>query len=84
MLRTVDDGVFKDIRIEEGEMFLLPGNSIGTICEFTKLTCYRCQSTANTPHNPVRFANTIGVVVERVRPGGSIGEHYRSLFRFFF
>ena len=73
LLRVVDEGKFKDVRIEEGEMFLLPGKP------YEPDILYVCASfirVANTPHNPVRFANTIGLVVERVRPEGSLGISY--------
>ncbi|KAI5803394.1 3-hydroxyanthranilic acid dioxygenase-domain-containing protein [Peziza echinospora] len=44
-------GVFRDIYIDEGEMFLLP---------------------PNIPHNPVRFADTVGIVLEQPRPAKSL------------
>lgn len=69
LLRLVDDGVFRDMRIEEGEMFLLPRASLPSNYSRSLLT----NGLANTPHNPVRYENTIGLVVERVRPEASIG-----------
>ena len=70
LLRVVDDGVFRDIEVGEGEMFLLPGapTSIPPLhMSILNLPI------ANTPHNPVRFADTVGVVIERVRPPSSLG-----------
>ena len=69
LLRTVDEGKFRDIRIEQGEMFLLPCTfstcSVGAAVENILL--------ANMPHNPIRSANTIGLVIERVRPEETLG-----------
>lgn len=47
-VKIQEDGQSKDITINEGEIFLLPGN---------------------IPHNPIRPANTVGLVIEKVREG---------------
>ena len=70
MLKVVDGETFTDIRIEEGEMFLLPGETDSHAAHRRS----RINRTANTPHNPVRFADTIGIVIEATRPAGSNGE----------
>ncbi|ODQ53829.1 3-hydroxyanthranilate 3,4-dioxygenase [Saitoella complicata NRRL Y-17804] len=56
LLKVVEDSLtdnpkFRDIKIGEGEMFLLP---------------------PNTPHNPVRFTDTVGIVLEQDRPESSL------------
>ena len=86
LLRVVDGEDFKDIRIEEGEMFLLPGAAsyvsllrvlVADICLTASLIILSSHDglrhIANTPHNPVRFENTVGLVIERVRPEEAIG-----------
>jgi 3-hydroxyanthranilate 3,4-dioxygenase len=89
LLRVVDDGIFRDIEIKEGHMFLLPGalrtcstafliliirwQSTCIIIMHTRYVCVVIFLPGNTPHNPVRFADTVGIVIERVRPETSIG-----------
>ena len=51
LLKIIEGEHFRDVPINEGDMFLLP---------------------ANTPHNPVRFANTVGIVLEQKRPANSV------------
>lgn len=50
-VRIQEDGKPADVRIREGEMFLLP---------------------PRVPHNPIRGANTVGLVIERKRREGEL------------
>jgi 3-hydroxyanthranilate 3,4-dioxygenase len=74
LLRVVDGDQFRDIPIKEGDMFLLPRQSSRTN-SFSDWTCSNLSVLANTPHNPVRFADTIGLVIERKRTDDSIGAY---------
>lgn len=51
ILRVMEDEGRRDIRIREGEIFLLP---------------------PKVPHSPQRFANTVGLVIERQRLEGEL------------
>ena len=74
LLRIVDGEAFRDMPINEGEMFLLP-RPCAVPLVFSNWTSLTFSTPANTPHSPVRFADTIGLVIERRRPDDSIGAH---------
>lgn len=70
LLKVIEDGKKRDIQIGEGEMFLLPGEHQ---ISHTSGRALNRQLAGNTPHNPVRFADTIGIVLEQVRPADALG-----------
>lgn len=80
LLRVIDDGVFRDIEIKQGQMFLLPGAYYARTAFLSLIVIIFCPIRlllpGCTPHNPVRFADTVGIVIERVRPEAAIGKHY--------
>lgn len=69
----VEGGEFREITIGEGEMFLLPGAPPHSLSHTATQTALIGRVTGNTPHNPCRYADTVGIVVERVRPGSAVG-----------
>jgi len=64
LLKVVDNGVHKDIPIREGNQFrrtlLIPAGEMFLL-------------PGNVPHSPIRFADTVGIVVEQNRPETSEG-----------
>ena len=74
LLCIVDGTEFRDVPIKEGEMFLLPREpSILPVVGGQRHDM--SVMLANTPHNPVRFVETIGIVIELQRPEASLGLH---------
>ena len=74
LLRVVDGNEFRDIPITEGSLFLLPRTFPTSRCTLTYcLTFYAPPILGNVPHNPVRFAGTVGIVIEGERFEGSKG-----------
>jgi 3-hydroxyanthranilate 3,4-dioxygenase len=63
LLKVVDDGQHKDIHINEGFPDVC---ALLTAGEMFLLP-------GNVPHSPIRFADTVGVVVEQKRPAESVG-----------
>ena len=61
LLRVVDEGKFRDIHIEEVRAGLLLAMPL-RIAYLASSKGSMFLLPANTPHNPVRFANTIGLV----------------------
>ncbi|SCZ87766.1 BZ3500_MvSof-1268-A1-R1_Chr2-3g05234 [Microbotryum saponariae] len=74
----VQGGTMRDIEIGEGEMFLLPGRFRfrrgGCQVRRDVVADIASNLTANTPHNPCRYADTVGIVLEQVRPEVTIRE----------
>lgn len=56
MLKIVDEGEFRDIVIDEGDMFLVPREYFAT--PYSVVDRFLIVK-ANMPHNPVRFADTV-------------------------
>lgn len=64
LLKVVDNGEHKDIHIREGVLNLQKRyNSIGELFLLP----------GNVPHSPIRYADTVGIVVEQNRPPDSKG-----------
>jgi 3-hydroxyanthranilate 3,4-dioxygenase len=70
ILNTVQpDGSFVPIVIRQGDIYLNPGAAVTYIVNGLK-----CDILGNVPHNPVRFADTVGLVIERIRPADGVDQ----------